>query len=210
MEEKKSLQITLAHEFRRCSYSFNEFAKVIAYLPYQNNQEKRIECYNFYADFIKYLYEFYAGIINHHYPNLKDSLLKTMFPDCVGKDKHEKLDIIITNEVRKLFRNRKERILRSEDDCLGHKINFYECLIPEYFGQHFRYIRNKNSHTAFERASSSATITLSEFYKKYHKFVIILYYELREYWYTKPNEFHFNEIEDFANVVLEDIENSIR
>ncbi len=206
MEEKKSLQITLAHEFRRCSNSFNEFAKVIAYLPENNTKEKRIECYNLYADLIKFLYEFYKGLIDHHYPGLKDSLLRKLYPDCIGKKDYEKLDNIITEEVRKLYRNRKERILRGERDTLGHNIQFYEREVPYEFGVHFRYIRNRNSHTLIGRVSSSATITLSDFYQSYHKFIIILYYEAKSLWITNLDEYDFREIENFADNVLASME----
>ena len=58
-------------------------------------------------------------------------------------------------------------------------ISVYPEKVPPEFAEQFRRIRNKASgHVTHERS----TVSLSDFYNEYHKFVYMLYYNCRGHW----------------------------
>lgn len=196
-QERELLKITLTHEFYRCTQAFNEFCSLVASLSPSSSTNDRIDCYNSYVDFLSHLYEFYIGLIKRDSKFQQKGVYEN-YEFFQGKECHEKLDIIFNEEISKLFRNRKNRIIRGQEDSLGHRIDCYEDVIPKQFGKHFRCMRNRRNHTDFRRASRHYDISIKDFFNSYHKYILILYEECRWLWQLDETKFDCKEIDEFA------------
>ena len=115
---------------------------------------------------------------------------------------HEKFDIILNYELKKLLRNRKNRIVNGFEDNLAKTIDFYNEKFPEKFAEHFRYIRNTRNHTDYRRASDNHDISLKDFFNLYHKYVLILYTESKWHWEVDIEKYEWNGIQEFAIEIL--------
>ncbi len=204
-EKEELLKTVLSHEFSRCNKSFSLFANLMATLPKQDTKTRRVDCYNAYVDFVSHLYEFYKGLIIRD-PKFNQMGIYKDYPSFKGikkKNEHKMFDIIFNEEVEKLIRNRKLRIKRGINDNLaGNRIDYYDCKVPESFGEHFRFIRNRTSHTDFKRASGQHDISLKDFFLNYHKFILILHDECRWLWQVDDNTFDWKDIDNFASEIL--------
>ena len=202
MHENKSdlLKKALAHEFYRCTTYFHTFGFLITLLPKNDTKEWRIECYNSYVDFLSHLYEFYCASIKKGSRNWRKTL-SHYYPDIEQLESHEALDYIINEEMSKLFRNRKNRILNGYKDSLGHHVDFYDCEIPKEFGSDFRKVRNFTNHVNPERISNEY-IALSDFFEKYHKFILILYYENVWLNNVELDQSDWQDVDEFAGLIL--------
>lgn len=169
----------LAHEFQRCQDSFEVFIYLSSLIVGgAKDRQLGISCYNAYVDFVSQLYEFYLGFAGR---------------------KGQAMDIFINNEVSKLLKIRRERILRGDAPAWENHISYYEVEVPEEFGRYFRTVRNLRSHADPSRAS----FNLAEFYKKYHRFIILLYEEPQWLWNIENvKEYDWLEIEMFSKVLF--------
>jgi hypothetical protein len=190
-----------AHEFFRCREAFDSFRYLMVTLPENDTKRWRLNCYNTYVDFLSHLYEFYLGFIERG-SQLKQQGLYNKYPPFKDKKEYEKIDIIFNEEVAKLFRNGKDRLINGYKDTLGYREDFYSCEIPKKFGEHFRHMRNRRNHTNFKRASNDFDISLKDFFETYHKFIVILYEESRWLWQVDENEFEWEAIDDFASEIF--------
>lgn len=200
-DKSKLMNVTLTHEFLRCTDALNLFAYLIATLPQNDTKRYRLSCFNAYVDFLSHLYEFYLPLIIRGI-KFKQQGPYINYPAFEGKEKHEIVDIILTEEVQKLFRNRKDRIIKGYKDSLGHNVEFYECEIPQVFGKHFRFIRNRRNHADPKRASNDFDISLKDFFINYHKFVLIMHEECRWTAQVDESKFDWKAIDDFASEIL--------
>ncbi|CAM4332958.1 hypothetical protein [Flavobacterium terrigena] len=197
----KLLNITLAHEFYRCSKALENFCNQAVYLKSNPTKKDRIDCYNSYVDFLSHLYEFYLNFIENELKHNKSKTYEIHDLNNKMKD-HEKHDIILNNELKQLLRNRKNRIIKGFEDNLGETIDFYDRRFPEEFAKHFRYIRNRRNHSDFKRASDNHDISLKEFFKLYHKYLLIMYYETKWIWDVDIEKYEWNGIQEFATEIL--------
>ena len=204
-EKEELLKTVLSHEFSRCTNSFNLFANLMATLPKQDTKKRRVDCYNAYVDFVSHLYEFYKGLIVRD-AKFKQTGVYKDYPSFKGltkNDEHKKFDIIFNEEVEKLIRHRKQSIKRGNSDNLaGNRIDYYDFKVPQVFGEHFRFIRNRTSHTDYKRASGQHDISLKDFFLNYHKFILILYDACRGGWQVDENTFDLKDIDNFASEIL--------
>ena len=185
----KLLNITLTHEFYRCSKAFENFCNQAVYLKSNPSKSDRIDCYNSYVDFLSHLYEFYSSFIKNE---LKNNKSKT----------YEMHDIILNNELKKLLRNRKNRIVNGFEDNLTKTLDFYNRDFPEKFAEHFRYIRNRRNHSDYRRASDNHDISLKDFFNLYHSYILIMYHETKWLWSVDIEKYEWNGIEEFATEIL--------
>ena len=197
----KLLNITLTHEFYRSSKAFENFCNQVVYLKSNSSKSDRIDCYNSYVDFLSHLYEFYLSFIKNE---LKSNKLRTYEINELNNDMkdHEKHDTILNNELKKLLRNRKNRIVNGFEDNLTMTIDFYNIKFPTKFAEHFRCIRNRRNHSDFRRASDNHDISLKDFFKKYHAYVLIMYHETKWLWNVDVEKYEWNGIEEFATEIL--------
>ena len=197
----KLLNITLTHEFHRCSKAFENFCNQAVYLKSNPSKSDRIDCYNSYVDFLSHLYEFYSSFIENELKSNKLRTYEIHELNSVMKD-HEKHDKILNNELKKLLRNRKNRIVNGFVDNLTMTMDFYNVKFPEKFAEHFRYIRNRRNHSDFRRASDNHDISLKDFFKLYHGYILIMYHETKWLWNVDIEKYEWNGIEEFATEIL--------
>ena len=179
-----ALCVALKHEFLRCDDAFNEFAGS-ARMMIIRGENRRIayKTYNAYARFIQYLYEFMLG--------------------AVARDRHdtaqlpaELADKYIAGHTQRILTNRRQAILNGTAPAWENDISYYSEKIPSDFAETFRLVRNKAStHVSHERS----TLDLSEFYDKYHKYLGLLYQDIRSWWGRLEEEFpDLSEITAFS------------
>lgn len=181
MSQDNLKTIALAHEFHRCRESFELFAHLSSLIVSGAvDRQLGIRCYNAYVDFISQLYEFYLGF--------------------AGGRKGRLVDLFINGAVRRLLKIKRDRILRGNAPSWENHISYYEVEVPEEFGFNFRTVRNLRSHADSLRAS----FDLSEFFKKYHKFVYLLYEEPQWLWNRENvKEYDWLQIERFSKMLSE-------
>ena len=192
---------TQSHEFYRCTDSFISFNYHLK--KELNSKKSRILCYNAYTDFLAHLYKFYLKGIEKALQSDETGFYKN-YASFKNLGNLKRTDIILKEEVEKLMRNRKNRILRGYVDNLSFDISFYEQTVPKEFGQHLRFIRNRRNHVDSRRLINS-DISLVDFYKKYHNFVVILYKEAFWLWNNinddDDDSFDLKEVENFAKEI---------
>jgi len=186
-EEGELLRIALAHEFYSAKNCFNSFCEMFAAnMKRPEDKELSIKIYNSYAGFLAHLYEFNMKGIKY------DSRFKSM-----------EIDEVLNNEARKHLKIRRERILGGRGAGLND-ISYYQVEVPSEFGMDWLIMRNRHYHVDFKRASKEEDITLTKFYKKYHRFVFLMYEYMIELWGVDNfDNFYMGEIEEFGRAIFE-------
>lgn len=184
----KQLRASMAHEFILCQENFELFTEYASLQILGDSRKKvSIKLYSHYTSFLHHLYEFYIGAIKL---NFKDT--KTIH--------HSVTDKIFVAEVKKLYRNKVHAIENGYAPPYENHISHYQAEIPENFGAAFRAIRNKTAHVLKERACSS--LTLTDFYSQYHKFIYVLYETPMFAWRIEDVERqNWEDIEKFSVMV---------
>lgn len=186
-----ALVIALQHEFLRCDDAFEEFSQSAKRLILTGHDRRlAYKTYNAYARFVLHLYEFLMGAARRDFRG-------TGFP---GKS-HTDADNYITSHVQRLLTNKREAILRGMSTYLENHISHYPEAAPIDFAKRFRAVRNTAStHVKYERA----TLDLTAFYRENHKFVWMLYSDVKGWWGRNKSEFpDLQQITAFT-VLLED------
>lgn len=80
--------------------------------------------------------------------------------------------------------------------------SYYEDTCPVDFGKDFRQVRNSIIHVDYRRSIGNNRITLSDFYKKYHKYVMLLYYSGSEWCVKNEESINWGDITAFADLIL--------
>ncbi|RYE50093.1 MAG: hypothetical protein EOP21_04595 [Hyphomicrobiales bacterium] len=158
----------LKHEFLRCQEAFEEFAIKSKIMFVRNDGDRRTaySCYNAYVRFIHHLYEFEMGAV------IRDRL-------DTGNIAHTLADKYILSEMHRILRNRREAIIDGSAPDWENDLSYYPSQPPSDFAEKFRKIRNKSSgHVSYERPKMNIT----DFYRDYHKFVYLMYFEARSWW----------------------------
>ena len=191
--------IALVHEFIRCDNSFNEFAALgEKMIRYGRNREISLRTYDAYARFIHHLYEFLIGCIAREVHDTKITNKK-------GQDKTTLIDNYITSQARRVLNKWVDDIANGTAPAWANHIDCYKVPVPTDFARNFREYRNKIiGHVAHERSSQ---LSLTEFYRKYHKFLFLLYQDSISFWRNRGNELpDLGEITEFS-LLLESEEN---
>ncbi|KAF2520054.1 hypothetical protein E0W68_02200 [Flavobacterium salilacus subsp. salilacus] len=195
-QQDSLLMIVRVHQYYRCKTSFNNFAEATIQLNRNHNTELRIICFEHYSSFLSHLYEYYLSFIEQS----DQFKRKGRYVDYPSEKPHIVSDRMFNEEVNKLCRNHKASIERGEKSAQGYTAEYYDCTVPVNFGEHFRAIRNRTNHTSIKRVSST-DISLSKFFKEYHKFILILYYQAGYLWNVNVETFCWLEVKDFADEV---------
>ena len=175
----------LFHEFVTCEKAFEEFA-LFASNNIMGNTDSilKLNSYNAYSEFVSSLYEFYVGCFKRGYRDTKN----------IG---YERLDSLFILELEKLMRNRSNAIEKGHAADWENHISYFHEAVPENFGKEFRDVRNNISHTDYRRAGGDR-IGLMAFYKRYHKFVHLLYDSALFAWSGKLHKHHkIQHVEEF-------------
>ena len=184
------LTTAIAHEYLKSRDCFNLFVQNENIKTKINSKELKIRSYNLYSDFLLHLYEFYVGCFKRDRKSTEDIHWTA-------------LDKLFTSEAQKLIDNAADRIRSGRAPEWENDISYYLVSIPDEFGMHFRRIRNRHGHVDHKRASGEE-INLSDFFKKYHKFIYLLYSSPAWIWLVEDLEsYDFKSIEEFEIAVAE-------
>ncbi|MBI4911729.1 MAG: hypothetical protein HY823_03240 [Acidobacteria bacterium] len=176
-ETDQALVATLVHEMKLCNESFAAFLKYgTEVFINPNNALIKVKIHDAYSSFLHHLYEFYVGCIKRDRWDTKNI-------------KHDELDQILTKEAQKQL---KIKSILIENGIIDDPRNLplFQVLVPETFGADFRRIRNRTAHASILRARPGNEISLDSFFKKYHFFVLILFYSGQFAWNIKNPETH--------------------
>jgi hypothetical protein len=193
--------IVLKHEFLRCEDAFKEFERyataMILRAQADHNAKRKprggenrltaFRTYNAYARFIHHLYEFMTGALARE-------------AGTTAQIDHALIERYITGHANRVLSSKREAILNGTAPAWENHISAYPETIPEEFGREFRKFRNKlTGHVKHERS----TMSLSEFYDRYHKFLYMLYWNCLGHWGShRDSEFpDLKEITDFSVLI---------
>lgn len=180
----------LTHEFLRCDDAFSEFFAHAQVMIARKDQDKRTayRCYNAYVRFLHHLYEFQLGAVAR-------DRLNTASLDHIMAGKY------IMSEIERIMENRRDNIRSGTAPAWENDLSYYEGRVPADFADRFRDLRNKSSgHVKYERAK----LNVSEFYRDYHKYVYLMYFEAKSWWGRRKDAFpDLDEITAFT-VLLEE------
>ncbi len=184
--------MTIHHEFLRCQESFDEFQDhaLTMIMMMQNNVEPgkqlAFRTYNCYSRFVHYLYEFLIGATQREIKNTK-------------KINYEDAEKYITAYLQRILNRRRKAILNGTAPAWENHISYYPEQVPNGFAEEFRDFRNKiSAHVSYKRAS----MNLSDFYDRNHKFLYMFYYDSLSFWGTREGEFpDLQKITDFSVMI---------
>lgn len=176
-ETDKALIKVISHEFSRSDFAFNLFfnlkSKTLRRTPGDNNIDLMV--YNAYSLFIQHLYEYLKGCF------MRDRLDTSNIP-------HNEIDKLMKFEAEKMLNIFKILIDIGKAPDWVNERSYYEDEVPDEFGLHFRSIRNNVAHVDVRRIDGGNRITLTDFFKKYHKYIMLLYNNGREWWSLEGEE----------------------
>jgi hypothetical protein len=196
MKSDKNVEVTLAHEFWCCKREFNQFMKAIEQmLTVGSSKEVRLEAFTAYGNFIRLFYSFYEGIIKHRNPELLRGVKEKM----VGPE----ISQLLYLEVKKLIRNR-VAVYKGRSDLDHRDIqDLVEADVPKAFGTDFRQMRNRFAHPIASRVEPG-DMTLFEFFKRYHKYMLLMYWSCEFTWnISNADKYDWKEIDNFFNYAQE-------
>jgi hypothetical protein len=185
-ETDKALSATLAHEYVLCRESFDRFVRY-AEINIMGRRDKiiKIKSYDAYTSFLHHLYEFYVGCIKRSLKNTNDLDSAT-------------IDKIMNAEVQRLLNMRVNAIERGDASESENHISYYQIDVHSSFATQFRRIRNRTAHAITKRAVPGTDLSLSQFYKDFHRFIYLLYSAPQWLWLVKDVEAHnWQAIEEF-------------
>jgi hypothetical protein len=181
-----ALCVALKHEFLRCDDAFNDFA-ASATIMVTHGENRRIayKTYNAYARFIQHLYEFMLGAIKRE---RGDTELRWQMADSY-----------IYSHAQRILTNRRDAILKGTAPAWENHISNYPEKVPKDFAKEFRRVRNKASvHVDSERSA----LSLTGFYDSYHKYLGLLYRDVKTWWGRHEDEFpDLKEITAFSVLI---------
>lgn len=182
----------IMHEFSRCTLAVNSFSylfpKNISELKNQDTKTKLLR-YNSYALFVQHLYEYFVACLKRDYHNT----------DTID---YETIDKLLNFEVDKILRIRRDIIDGGWAPSWENHRSFYEDECPKDFGRDFRQIRNSLSHADFKRIQGGNRITLTQFYKKHHKYAILIYQAGREWW-SMQEGIELGDVTNFSTLIFQ-------
>lgn len=181
----------LTHEYFKCDDAFNLFKRYAEIsIASGETPELSYRMYNAYSSFIHHLYEFMLGCFARDMQN-------THITNKKGDERVQIIESMLTSSAQRVFNNIRDAIERGSAPSWVNHINYYDITIPGSFSTDFRQYRNKVSgHVAHERISE---LSLSEFYQKYHKYLVELYFDAQYMWGKRPDNFpDLKEITDFS------------
>lgn len=170
-EQSRDLHATaMMHEILRCRDALDAFGDLASLMISGDDSIRtKFRAYNSYAYFLQHLYEFYVACMD------REKLLPKS-----GRERTDRIDEILTEEAQRAIDRRRHAIENGYAPSWENDISYYQVVVPAEFGSDFRKHRNKvASHTTHERISR---FSLTEFYAKYHRFLMELYQQTGLAW----------------------------
>jgi len=185
------LCVALHHEFLRCHDAFTEFqAYASRSILLGENSWLSFKTYNAYSRFIHHLYEFIVGA---RMREKRDTAKGD--PRVLAKDVKD----FVESHAQRILTNKREAIKNGTAPSWENSLSAYPEKIPSTFAGDFRDFRNKVAgHVSHERSS----LSLSDFYDRYHLYLHMLYRDALSWWGLRGSEFpDLKEITDFAVLI---------
>ena len=183
--------IALTHEILRCEEAFKDFeALATQSIMVGENRALAFKMYNSYSRFVHHLYEFMAAcFVRDQHGTAAGS----------GKDATRFIEGYIRHHAQRILTGRREAILNGTAPAWENALSAYSENVPADFASDFRLCRNKAAgHVKHERA----TLSLSDFYDRYHMYLYMLYRDALAFWGRRGDEFpDLKEITDFTVMI---------
>lgn len=181
------LSTTLVHELVLCHESFDRFIYWSTLnITGQRDKVTKIKCHDAYASFLHHLFEFYVGCFKRELgstENIRDEA---------------RLDTMFNEEAQKALNRRIHAIEHGYASSWENHISHYQVTVPPEFGTQFRRIRNRTAHASIKRAAPGNDLSLAAFYRDFHRFVYLLFYDGQQFWSVNDVEqFDWKSIEEF-------------
>jgi hypothetical protein len=189
----------LKHEFLRCEDAFKDFETygTLMIIKAQDEaqgkrsatpHEKRFiayKTYNAYSRFIHHLYEFMLGAVARETGNSRK-----LEADDAG--------LHIMGHAQSILTGKRRAIQNGTAPAWENDISYYPEKVPAVFAKEFRQLSNIGGHVSHKRPS----LSLSDFYRKYHKYVHMLYRNSLGHWGLRDKEFpDLREITKFSVLI---------
>ena len=193
----------LKHEFLRCEDAFKDFETYGTLMilkaqaeateakgrPPTSAHDKRLisyKTYNAHSRFILHLYEFMLGAIAREI-------------GTAGELRGKRADRYVMGHAQRILTGRRRAIQNGRAPAWENSLSYFSESVPAEFAEEFRRMRNKIIvHVSQERSS----ISLSDFYEKYHKYVHMLYWNCLGHWGLRGKDFpDLEEITKFSVLV---------
>jgi hypothetical protein len=180
----------LKHEFLRCEDAFRDCEVYVRKTAASSSQTEDFliayKAYNAYSRFIHHLYEFILGAIARETGD-------TSQLEATEAEQH------IAAHAQRILTGRRQAILEGTAPVWENDISYYPEKIPADFAKAFRQFRNQSFGHVTHRRS---TISMSDFYAKYHKYVHMLYWNCRGSWGLREGDFpDLKEITKFSFLI---------
>jgi hypothetical protein len=185
-----ALCVALKHEFLRCNDAFDEFASAATAMITQGEDRlKAYKAYNAYARFIHHLYEFTLGAIARDRQN-------------TASLKSDMAERYVASQLQRVLTKRRDAILKGIAPDWENHISYFPEKIPASLAKEFRQFRNiVSGHVLTDRPE----LDLSDFYHRNHKFLHMLFRDIKEWWGRASEEFpDLHEITAFSVMVREE------
>lgn len=180
----RALCATIGHEYLRCDDALHEFARLREQMM-ATGDDRRLSyaAYNAYARFIHHLYEFNIACAQRD------------FHDTSFQPKNDEADRLIASHADRAIRVRRQAY--NQHAFGARPFEPFPVLIE--FAKAFRTARNTtNGHAKHQRY----TLNLSDFFTRYHRFLLDMHNAARHMWLQQGDQFpDWGEITAFSVVV---------
>jgi hypothetical protein len=130
------------------------------------SRRSRYAAYNAYARLVHHLYEFLMGCAARRQRDTRPL-------------RAEQADALVTDHLQRILNARREIILAGRAPLWENGLEAYPKTAPAGFASTFRRHRNiTQGHVAPDRS----TLDLSEFYKSYHRFIVMMLQDASYAW----------------------------
>jgi len=182
----KALTATAAHDYLRAQVAWESFIQLSGdNIGGREDKQHLLAMYDAYSRFVHHLYEFYIACLKRQRQNTSNIPFAER-------------DRVLQDETVKLMGHRAARIRRGDAPNWENPPAYYETPVPQLFAEHFRAVRNRNAHSDHRRSLSEPGISLADFYRQYHRYVLLLFEEAHRLWDIKDVEsFEWGEIAAF-------------
>lgn len=148
-----------------------------------NSRTNKRRCHDAYADFLRHLYEFYVGCFQRDRGDLRSI------------DSGD-LDKLLTALVERYLARRVDAIRLGCAPVWENDASVYQVAVPRKFAEQFRRMRNAHSHVSVHRIQSARDWSLTEFYDRCHRFVIVLFHDAHS-WGQPGRESSLGNVDSF-------------
>ncbi len=201
-KQDQKLVNLISHEFIRVESAFwgyisalEKYDNIIKSPSLKQNEINIINIYgyNYYTDFISHLYEFYKACF------MRDK-------QDTAKIDNDEIDKLLYREANKYKKMMLSLIDSGKREEFGlHNRKYYKEKIPTDLSNQMRTVRNKTFHTDIKRISN---LNLANFHKKYHKFVLYLFFMEKEWWSIENIKNSGINLDNITNFIPEILSNS--